>query len=250
MIIFIIFWYIFIALIPGVFWVWFYRREDRKNPEPRKLIIKVFLWGMAITVPAVVFEFAADFFVSFMTSEKFYIAALASFLIIAPIEEYFKYFVIKKGVYENPAFDEPLDGIIYGVVAGLGFASLENILVIFSEGQNAIILRFATATLMHAITTGIVGYYLGIAKFALHQVKKEELDEKKLLLSSDQDFGQKNKEKSLVSQGLAIAIFLHGLYNVIVSIQTVLALILVVMLLTIMYLLLSAKIQKIKKVKV
>jgi RsiW-degrading membrane proteinase PrsW (M82 family) len=228
MIIFIILWYIFIALIPGIFWVWFYRREDKKNPEPRNLIIKVFLWGMAITVPAVAFEFAADFFIPFTTSEKFYILAFASLFIIAPIEEYFKYFVIKKKAYSNPAFDEPLDGVIYGVVAGLGFASLENILVIFSEGQNAIILRFATATLMHAVTSGIVGYYLGIAKF----------------------IKQKDKEKSLISQGLIIAILLHGLYNIVVSIQTVFTLILTVLLLVVMYLILASKIQEAKRVKI
>jgi len=228
MILFIILWYIFIALIPGIFWVWFYRREDKKNPEPRNLIIKVFLWGMAITVPTIAFEFAADFFVPFTTSEKFYIIVLASLFIIAPIEEYFKYLVIKKKVYPNPAFDEPLDGVIYGVVAGLGFASLENILVIFSEGQNAIILRFATATLMHAVTSGIVGYYLGIAKF----------------------IKQKDKEKSLISQGLIIAILLHGLYNIIVSIQTVFTLILTVLFLFVMYLILASKIQEAKKAKI
>jgi RsiW-degrading membrane proteinase PrsW (M82 family) len=234
MIIFIILWYILIALVPGIFWIWFYRKEDRKNPEPRNLIIKVFLWGMAITIPAVAFEFAADFFIPFTTSEKLYIIFFASLFIIAPIEEYFKYFVIKRWVYTNPAFDEPLDGIIYGVVAGLGFASLENILVIFSEGQSAIVLRFATATLMHAITSGIVGYYLGIAKFTK---------------GKENNSAGPAREKSLISRGLIIAILLHGLYNIIVSIQTVLALILTVLFLIIIYSILASKIRQIKELK-
>ena len=227
MVLLITIWYIFIALIPGIFWIWFYRKKDRKDPEPLKLIAKVFLWGMIITVPAVVFEFAADFFISFTQTKNLLIFILSAFFIIAPIEECLKYFVIKKKAYDHPAFNEPLDGIIYGVVAGLGFASLENILVIFSLGQEVIFLRFATATLMHALTSGIVGYYLGIVKF----------------------IKDKTKEKSFIFRGLIIATVLHGFYNTLASVETWLSFSLLILLLIVMYLSLAQKIKKIKNSK-
>jgi RsiW-degrading membrane proteinase PrsW (M82 family) len=221
---FIIVWYIIIALIPGIFCIWFYRRKD-KNPEPRKLIIKVFLVGMAITLPAIVFEYAAEFFFPFFNADNLLTIVASSILVVAPIEEYLKYYVVKKIALKNKAFDEPIDGVIYGVVAGLGFASLENLIVISAEGQGIIILRFATATLMHAITTGIVGYYLSMHKFS-----KEE-----------------DKKKYPVWKGLVIAITIHGFYNSIVSTQTILTLFILIIFLIIMYTLLAVRIKKLKE---
>ena len=220
----IVIWYIIIALVPGLFWIWFYRRKD-KNPEPRKLIIKVFLVGAAITLPAIVFEYAAEFFFPFIESKSLAVLVLSSFLVIAPIEEYLKYFAVKKVALKNKAFDEPIDGIIYGVVAGLGFASLENLIVISAEGQILILLRFATATLMHAITTGIVGYYLSMNKFSK----------------------EKEKGKYPVWMGLIIAILIHGAYNSIVSTQTVLTLFVLIFFLIAIYIALALKIKKLKK---
>jgi len=229
----IIFWYIFIALIPGIFWVWFYRRRDKKHPEPLKLIVKVFLWGMVITLPAIGLELAVDYFFPYSRSTNFFVIAFSALFIVAPIEEILKFFVVKEKVYENSAFDEPLDGIIYAIVAALGFASLENILVVFSEGQEAIILRFATATLMHAITSGIVGYHLGLLKFG---AKQKQYSAK--------------KKKYFIAQGLAIAIILHGVYNIIASTRTALTISLVVMIIVIMYIMLSRSIKELKKIKV
>jgi RsiW-degrading membrane proteinase PrsW (M82 family) len=222
----IVIWYIIIALIPGLFWIWFYRKKD-KNPEPRKLIIKVFLVGMAITLPAIVFEYAAEFFFPFINAENLLTITIASFFIVAPIEEYLKYYVVKIIAFKNKAFDEPIDGVIYGIVAGLGFASLENLIVISAEGQGIIILRFATATLMHAITTGLVGYYLSLNKFS----------------KSDD-----NKKSNPVWKGLLIAIILHGLYNTIVSTQTILTLFVLIAFLITMYIILSVRIKKLKKI--
>ena len=231
--IFVILWYIFIALIPGIFWVWFYRRKDKKHPEPLKLIIQIFLWGMVITLPAIGLELAVDYFFPYSRSSNFFVVICSALFVVAPIEEFLKYFVVKEKVYENPAFDEPIDGIIYAIVAALGFASLENILVVFSEGQDAIILRFATATLMHAITSGIVGYHLGLLKFGKKQKQYSD-----------------RKRKYFIAQGLIIAIILHGVYNIIAGTRTALTISLIAMVIIIMYLMLSKSIKELKKVKV
>ena len=45
-----------IALAPGIFWLWIITRWDRYHPEPRSLIIRTFLLGMAIAVPLAIIE--------------------------------------------------------------------------------------------------------------------------------------------------------------------------------------------------
>ena len=46
-------------------------------------------------------------------------------------EEVAKYLIIKIRILRDPEFDEPIDAMIYMIIAGLGFAALENILVLF-----------------------------------------------------------------------------------------------------------------------
>ncbi len=229
----IIIWYILIALIPGLFWVWFYRRKDKKNPEPLKLIIKIFVWGMLITIPAIGLELAIDYFFPYSRSSNLLIIIVSSLFIVAPIEELLKYFVVKEKIYDHAAFDEPVDGVIYAVVAALGFASLENILVIFSDGHNAILLRFATATLMHAIASGIVGYYLGLLKFGKEQQKYSP-----------------KKKKYFIAQGLIIASLLHGLYNIVAGTKTSLTIFLIALIIIVMYFMLSRGIKELKTIRI
>lgn len=222
-----ILWYILIALIPGFFWLWFFGRFDKEQPEPGRLLAGLFILGMAATIPAVVLELGIDFFVGYSTSEKLPVIILSALLVVAPIEEYLKYLVVKRIAWKHPAFDETIDGIIYCIVAALGFATLENILVIISTGSTkAILLRFATATLMHALASGIVGYYLGLARF------------------------NKKKERLLIIQGIFIAIILHGVYNIIVATNTPLTFFLLTLLLIVTYIMLTSGIREIKKIRI
>ena len=216
------FWYIFIAMLPGIFWLWFYRRQDKK-PEPWKLITKIFIWGMLATIPAIVLELVVDFFVPFAQSENITIIVLSTLFVVAPIEEYLKYLVVREKIFRHKEFDQAVDGIIYTIVAALGFASFENILVVFSDGEGAIALRFATATLMHALTSGIIGFYIGLGKI------------------------NPEKSKSLIRRGLLIAIALHSLYNIIAITETSLTFVMLVALLLIMYLMLSHGIKEMQR---
>ncbi len=218
-----IFWYIFIALVPSFFWLWYYRRKDRENPEPLKLIAIVFLWGMLATIPAIAIEIAVDYFFPYSDSTNFFVIVISTLFLIAPVEETLKLLVVKEQIYKNPAFNEPLDGIIYCITASLGFAAFENILVIFNEGSETILIRFVTATLLHALTGGIMGYYLGLAKF------------------------HKKNETSLIMKGLFVAIIIHAAYNIIAAINTPITLILLIVFLIIIFFVLSRSIKDLKK---
>lgn len=190
----LIVFYILIAIAPGIFWLIFYRRKDREEPEPRRLVFKIFIWGMLATIPAAILEFIVDYVMPYSSNETLSQIIWGTFLVIAPIEEYLKYLVIKRKIYRHPEFDERLDGIIYGTIAGLGFASLENIMAAIGEGPSIILFRFFTATLMHALASGILGYYIGRARF------------------------NPRREGSLIRRGFLIAVIIHGFYNFVIII--------------------------------
>lgn len=121
---------------------------------------------------------------------------LAATLIPALVEEYLKYSIIRHRFLRKPEFDEPVDAMLYCIIAGLGFAAVENLLILFKisfpdleRAFTTIGFRFLGATLIHALASGIVGYYL--AQGLLH-VKKR---------------------KKLILTGLTIAIIFHSCYN-------------------------------------
>ncbi len=105
-------------------------------------------------------------------------------VVLALIEEIFKFVAAFWMTNKNPDFNEPIDTMIYIITAALGFATVENILImgnIFSgvnavsltasldTAFSAIALRFIGATLLHALASGLLGYYwaIGIIKKSL-----------------------------------------------------------------------------------
>lgn len=105
-----------LAFAPGIFWLWYLYQKDRWEPEPRHLVLKAFFWGLVIAFPAALLETA------FLWSQFLLIVVAAPV-----IEEYLKYFVVRRAVYHREEFSEPVDGIVYAGAAALGFASIENL---------------------------------------------------------------------------------------------------------------------------
>jgi hypothetical protein len=68
-------------------------------------------------------------------------------------------------VFHWREFDEPLDGVIYGVAVSLGFATLENLLYLDRMGLAIAWQRAVFAVPAHALFGGAMGYYAGRAKF-------------------------------------------------------------------------------------
>ena len=186
--------YLSFALIPSVFWLWFFTRYDWQKKEPISLVIKVFIWGLLCGFPIIFLEQSLEilFLENFQANDLIFLI-VKSFLVIALLEEGFKMLIVRNKVFNHPAFDERVDGIIYCITVGLGLAAFENVASIFIEGPSLVFYRFATATLMHALAAGAMGYFIGVAKF------------------------RPNKEKRLIFCGLVLAIIFHGTYNVIVK---------------------------------
>lgn len=159
------------GIVPGFAWLVFYLGED-PHPEPRRLIVFTFLVGMAYGFFTIAIE---EFFNNFGANAGLQEFSIISLVCLALIEEIMKFAAAHFAINKSPAFDEPIDAMIYMIVAGLGFATLENIGAVVNLPAHATMLpaifetvsfRFVGATLLHSLTSGIVGYYwaLGIAR--------------------------------------------------------------------------------------
>ncbi|MCA9358090.1 PrsW family intramembrane metalloprotease [Candidatus Kaiserbacteria bacterium] len=176
------------GLIPALFWVWFWLREDSKKPEPYFLIAISFIAGMAVVPMALPLQkLAIDLY-----------SGTHIIVVWVIVEELLKYAVALAIIFWNKEVDEPIDMVIYMIVLALGFAALENALFIFNplvlgEYMDSVItggFRFLGATLLHVLASGTVGIALALAYY-------------------------KSRGIQVVAGtvGLFIAIVLHALFN-------------------------------------
>ncbi len=185
---------IFFGLAPSFIWLLFYLRKD-SHPESNKMVIKIFICGMAI---ALVAAFAELGIASFLEKELTLLGwILYNLLGIAFVEELLKYLVVRRKILGDSAFDEPVDAIVYMIITALGFAALENILILTSLKEafpffNTIMtstIRFVGATFLHALASGTLGFFLALSLF--HSKKRIQL----------------------IISGIAVATVLHAVYN-------------------------------------
>jgi RsiW-degrading membrane proteinase PrsW (M82 family) len=166
-----------LGLAPGVFWLWLILKGDRYRPEPKGLVIRTFLLGMVVIIPVAIIEVIlflpylishiknfADFTMENLSQLSLGEMAYISFIIAGFTEELFKFLVVRITIYKSPYFDEPIDGLIYSSAAALGFASLENIMYLFSYGWELILVRAAISTLAHVVFSVMWGYPLALRK--------------------------------------------------------------------------------------
>jgi RsiW-degrading membrane proteinase PrsW (M82 family) len=177
-----------VGLIPMLFWLWFWLREDRNKPEPVLLIAATFIAGMMVVPVALPLQKAAI--------ELYDGSNLMLTWVI--VEEVLKYAAALLVILWNKAVDEPIDYIIYMITIALGFAALENTLFILNPLESGDYLtvavtgsfRFLGATLLHVLASATIGVFLAFAFYRSTTVK--------LFFSS---------------LGLFLAILLHALFN-------------------------------------
>ncbi|MCZ6508778.1 MAG: PrsW family glutamic-type intramembrane protease, partial [Acidobacteria bacterium] len=155
---------VFSALVPSLLLVWYFHSRD-VYPEPPRVLWTVFILGVATVLPVVLVARPFDALLDQISSPLAY--GFASAFVQAAIpEELFKFLVVWFFAARHRAFDEPIDGVIYGVVASLGFATLENVLYVAGGGLHVAVTRALTAVPSHAFLGAIMGYFVGRAKFS------------------------------------------------------------------------------------
>ena len=148
-----------LGILPAVLWLIFFLREDAARPEPKRMIIYVFIGGALAAGASVIPEFFLQKYFPPPTGVPAYTSALLG--PFALIEEAFKFLIVYLIIKRSSYFDEGVDAMIYMITAGLGFAAVENILNLI--GTDSIIeiftLRSIGATLLHALASGILGFH-------------------------------------------------------------------------------------------
>ena len=151
-----------ITILPSILIILFFVKSDR-FPEPTSEIIKIFLYGIFLCIPAFYINTALNNIYSNMNIDD---ALVSSFLSAAPVEEVLKFTVLYSLVYKMKDFNEPIDGIVYGVAVSLGFATLENIYYVYvlsdyfgTTSQSLAILRSFSAIPAHGIFGATMGYF-------------------------------------------------------------------------------------------
>lgn len=165
---------------------------DRFEREPLGILIISFILGIVIAVPVVFAELGMQRAFGLQDEDNPLLPTmLLAFVVVAFSEEGFKFLVLRLYAYPRKAFNEPYDGIMYAVAVSMGFAAIENVLYVQGGGIGVGILRMFTAVPAHAVFAHLMGYYMGLAKFAPTQ----------------------GRRIFLMGLGLFLAVLAHGLYD-------------------------------------
>jgi len=167
-----------LAVAPSLFVFLYIYRKDCWEPEPLCLLAGVFFLGALACIPAAILEM------------PFPDGVISSAFAAPVVEEGLKFLVVYLAVYRHPEFDEPMDGIVYATAAGLGFATLENILYVMDGGIAVGIIRAVASVPGHVVFSCLWGFALGTAKF------------------------RPGRERAgIIMTGLLGAMLLHGIFN-------------------------------------
>jgi RsiW-degrading membrane proteinase PrsW (M82 family) len=202
--------YVVLSVFPALAFAAYVWKVDVTMQEPLELLVVTFSLGFLFAGFAAVLNSAfSGFFMQFARPGAaplvaFLAPALYFFLVVGPVEETVKWLAIRLYAFRSDRFDAVIDGAVYGAVAGLGFATIENALYISrevatlsqvaSEGlaKNIVLETAAIRTLAgpgHVIYSAFAGYYLGLAKF------------------------NPENRGPIVVKGLVVASVIHATYN-------------------------------------
>jgi RsiW-degrading membrane proteinase PrsW (M82 family) len=188
-------------------YVWY---GDVTTSEPPSLLAVTFLLGVLTASFAAVLNGVVQ---PAFSTLGFVGMVLFFYLVVGPIEETVKLLAVRLYAYNDDRFAAVIDGAVYGAVAGLGFATIENALYIsravgevggLSLGLDLIGIGgdiTATRALAgpgHVVYSSFAGYYLGLAKF------------------------NPGNRGPIVVKGIVIAALIHATYNSTVGIGTAL----------------------------
>jgi RsiW-degrading membrane proteinase PrsW (M82 family) len=158
-----------VAIVPAAVWLTLFYREDRVEPEPRRLVVGVFVLGalLAAGVGIPLIDNVLD--LGSWVGGNLPVQLLANILVVGLVPTVLTYAAVRGSVYGSAEFDEATDGIIYGTAAGLGYATVLNVgLILDAGGAN---LSFAS---IHVVLTaltmagvgGLVGYFMSGQKLS------------------------------------------------------------------------------------
>lgn len=158
---------VLLAIAPAMVIIIYIYIKDKFEKEPLKLLIKNFFLGAIISVLITILLGSLASRILPLPDERSVLQMfIKAFIVVALVEEFSKYVIVRYVSQRSNAFNEPFDGIVYAVMVSMGFATLENILYVFQYGVSTGITRAFTAVPAHATFAILMGYFMGKAKFS------------------------------------------------------------------------------------
>ncbi|MBQ0788109.1 MAG: PrsW family intramembrane metalloprotease [Oceanihabitans sp.] len=180
-----------LAIAPVLLIIVYIYYKDKYDKEPKRLLFYSFLLGAVVSIiVTTVLYIISDYTIPIEIAGNTSVLQLfvKAFFIVALIEEFSKYIIVRYFAQTNKAFNEQFDGIVYAVMVSMGFAATENIMYVLQGGVETALLRAFTAVPAHATFAVLMGFFMGKAKFS------------------------KNRRR-LNLLGLVLAILFHGAYD-------------------------------------
>ncbi|WP_452228315.1 PrsW family intramembrane metalloprotease [Lacinutrix sp. MEBiC02404] len=180
-----------LAIAPVFLIILYIYYKDKYDKEPKRLLFFSFLLGAVVSIiVTTVLYILSDYTIpiEIVGNKSVLQLFIKAFFIVALIEEFSKYIIVRYFAQPNKAFNEQFDGIVYAVMVSMGFAATENIMYVLQGGMQTALLRAFTAVPAHATFAVIMGFFMGKAKFS------------------------KNRRR-LNLLGLILAVLFHGTYD-------------------------------------
>lgn len=226
-----------LSVIPALLWGYVFLH---KQPERKWDVIRLFIAGGVSVAPLLLYKYLWTFFPwinAFMYASVFSdnilnfanvvaipLSVIMTFMIVGVIEELAKFAAVK--MVHHKAMNSVTDSIEFFIIAGLGFAFVENIIyftnIMQSRGLDGVLLPFIFrslfSTFAHLMFSGILGYFYGTAQFAT-PIMHEKYNRKKwtVLRSVSKLIGWKKEilfHHEQIFKGILTAISLHAVFNV------------------------------------
>ena len=146
--------------------------KDKYEKESKRILLYTFLLGaiLSIVITTILYLFF-DLFLPLPDNHSIWQQFVKAFFVVALIEEFSKYVIVRYYNQPRKGFNEPFDGIIYAVMVSMGFAAVENLFYVIEGGIEVAMLRAITAIPAHAMFAVLMGYFMGKAKFSKNRMK-------------------------------------------------------------------------------
>ena len=216
--------YAVIAALPALGWLYVVGRFQHEN---KWLLASTFFMGIVCVIPIFVLQYE--------------IADVGNWLSVifatGVVGIFFQSFWV--GTYEETAKNWAMrladsdflrdidDAIILGMVAGLGFAFIENVMYFYQIANNPSVgsqwgvyaaMRILLSNTLHVVASGIFGYFYGVAHFATEEYQQELREGKKFFFTQAVHRVLHMKGETLfheekMMEGLLCAAGIHGVFD-------------------------------------
>jgi protease PrsW len=184
-----------LAIAPGIAVSLFIYSLNKYGRASMRYLVLAFLLGAVATLPALAVQLSFEDVRTEPWRHSIPAYLFYAFVVVALSEEGSKFLVLRFYAYRLSVFREPFDGVIYAVMIGMGFATVENIEYVHKFGLQTGVSRFFLAIPAHAAFAVLMGYPVGRAKF------------------------QRARTFFLLLWGLLVAVLFHGCFDFFVFIQ-------------------------------